>query len=304
MQSGIISDEVIPGLTVLSFNIGFMNYSFSRLKEYLLKNTGAFILILVIFNFAVIKIPFHRLFEYFFADDIAGNIGKILHSIIIVYVTILVIRLFSLQEFAGIKVFRIKNAALLILPFIYPMILGYSNLGGLNVKNLNYAILIVFFITKIAKGIAEEIAFRGLLQSYLLNKIGDRDSVLRIVLVSSIAFALMHIINITRYSIVDVINQVIGAFFFGVFFGALLLRTGNVYALGVIHGCINFVFGIGSINPQGSSSEDKYLNSGSEIVLAILNYTLFFLPLLILGILLLRGITKDKAKTKQKLHDI
>ena len=106
----------------------------------------------------------------------------------------------------------------------------------------------------------------------------------------------MHISNITRYEFVDVINQVIGAFFFGVFFGAMLIKTANVFLLGVFHGCINFVFKAGSLGRKTDLDNDRYLYSVSEILSVIAKYTLVFSPLLIMGILLLR-----KSNTKASL---
>ena len=98
----------------------------------------------------------------------------------------------------------------------------------------------------------------------------------------------MHIINISRYGIIDVINQVIAAFFFGVFFGSLLLRTNNVFILGIIHGLINFVFQFRAIAKNNIPEEPKYLYSFSDIIVAILRYSLFFLPLFFIGFYLIR----------------
>jgi len=102
----------------------------------------------------------------------------------------------------------------------------------------------------------------------------------------------MHIINIRRYSFVDIINQVIIAFFFGVFFGAFLLRTRNIYIIGIIHGLINFIFGIKTIFTHDISSNDNYIYSYSEIIFEVFKITLLFSPLLVIGILLLKGISK------------
>ena len=98
----------------------------------------------------------------------------------------------------------------------------------------------------------------------------------------------MHVINITRYGIIDVINQVIASFFFGVFFGSLLLRTNNVFILGIIHGLINFVFQVRAIVKSNIPEEPKYLYTFSDIIVAILRYSLVFLPLFFIGFYLIR----------------
>ncbi len=262
------------------------------IKKLFFENTLVFIICLIIFNLTIIKIPFHRFFDFFLPYDISINLSKVVQSLLIILISIFFIKSFSLNDFAGIKLWRIKNATLLAIPFIYPMILGYSNLSLLNKLQIDFNSILIVLAALIAKGMAEEISFRGLLQSYLLKKFAQQKSVLGIVILTSIIFALMHIINIRRYSFVDIINQVIIAFFFGVFFGAFLLRTRNIYIIGIIHGLINFIFGIKTIFTHDISSNDNYIYSYSEIIFEVFKITLLFSPLLVIGILLLKGISK------------
>ena len=138
------------------------------------------------------------------------------------------------------------------------------------------------------KGMAEEYAFRGLLLSYLIKKLNPKKSLFKIICLSAIFFALMHMINISRYGIIDVINQVIAAFFFGVFFGSLLLRTNNLFILGIIHGLINFVFQFRAVVKNNIPEERKYINTFSDVIVVILRYSLVFLPLFFIGFYLIR----------------
>lgn len=265
-----------------------------RARDFFLNNSIAFILAIVAINFLVIKIPFEKIFLNSLPFELSKNISRIIHGLILIFFGIIIIKRLSLTKLAGVKLFHINRPGLLFLPIVYPMSLGIPNLFGLGLNQANWVSIFLAFLAMISKGLAEEVTFRGLLQAYLISKYSNRLSILQIVCISATFFSLMHIINITRYGYVDVINQVIAAFFFGVFFGAMLIKTANVFVLGVFHGCINFVFRARSIGKKVDLDNDRYLYSVSEILEAIAKYTLVFSPLLIMGILLLR---KSNTKT-------
>jgi membrane protease YdiL (CAAX protease family) len=259
-----------------------------RLRLFFLNNSIAFILAISLINVLVIKIPFEKIFQNSFPFESSKNISRIIQGLILIFFSVTIIKIFSLKKLAGVKLFHINRPALLFLPIVYPMSLGIPNLFGLELNQANWVSIFLVFLAMISKGLAEEFTFRSLLQSYLISKYSNKLSILQIVCISAAFFALMHISNITRYEFVDVINQVIGAFFFGVFFGAMLIKTANVFVLGVLHGCINFVFKAGSLGRKTDLDNDRYLYSVPEILSVIAKYTLVFSPLLIMGILLLR----------------
>jgi len=273
-----------------------MILSHIRVRDFFLNNSIASISAIVVINFLVIKIPFEKIFLNNSSIETSKNIGRIIHGLILIFFSITIIKIFSLSKLAGVKLFHIKRPDLLFLPIVYPMSLGIPNLFGLELNQANWVSIFLALLAMISKGLAEEVTFRGLLQTYLISKYASRLSILQIVCISASFFALMHIINISRYEYVDVINQVIGAFFFGVFFGAMLIKTANVFVLGVFHGCINFVFKAGSLGIKPDLDNDRYLYSASEILSVIVKYTLVFSPLLLIGILLLR-----KSNTKATL---
>ena len=274
-----------------------MILSHSRVRDFFLNNSIAFILALVVINFLVIKIPFEKIFQESLPFESSKNISRIIQGLILIFFSITIIKIFSLKKLAGVKLFHISRPSLLFLPIVYPMSLGIPNLFGLELNQANWVSIFLVFLAMISKGLAEEVTFRGLLQTYLISKYSNKISILQVVCISSAFFALMHISNITRYEFVDVINQVIGAFFFGVFFGAMLIKTANVFVLGVFHGCINFVFKAGSLGPKSDLDNDKYLYSASEILSVIVEYMLVFSPLLIMGILLLRTSSRRATLT-------
>lgn len=277
-----------------------MKASIRQTAIFFSNNIAAFVLALVLLNLLIIKIPFHKLFIDFYAYETSKNIGRLIHGVIIVGVCILLIRKLDLVNLSGLRLFALKSPWLLLIPFIYPMALGLLNLSSIEPGKISWYPFLLAFLATMAKALAEEYAFRGLLQSYLIVKLKNRFSLFGIICMSSCVFGLMHIINISRYSVVDIINQVIVAFFFGVFFGALLLRTNNVFLLGIIHGGINFLFKLNSLVGNEVKEENNHLSTLAEIMNVIIRYTLFFLPLFVIGFFLIRGRRIEQLKLDQK----
>ena len=271
-----------------------MNFSAVKLKAFLFNNSLAFIGTLVILNFIVIKIPFDKLFINFLTVENSKNISRMLHGIIITICSIICIKKLSLDKFAGIKLLHLNRPLLLLIPIVYPMCLGIQNLFELDNADTKIITIIITFLAVIAKGMAEEVAFRGLLQSYLIYRFSGRWSITKIIFITATVFALMHIINITEYEYVDIINQVIAAFFFGVFFGAMMLKINNVFALGILHGCINFVFMADSIGENAVEDNATYVYSTQEILSVITRYAVIFSPVFFIGLILLRSIKNQK----------
>lgn len=262
------------------------------------KHTGLFLLVVILINLLVIKIPFDLLFKGIFDPDTSGNINRAIHGIILVIFSIVLIRRFSLEKLAGIKLFFVRTPVLLIIPFVFPMPLaipGFSKFGFSGVSSLA---LVIFLLAVLAKAAAEEYGFRGLVQAYLIKKYNDKVSIYTLVHISAVIFALMHTINLVRLSYIDVISQVIYAFYFGVFFGALLLHIRNVFLLAFIHGLINFAFNPGLI--RGLAGDETVLVSNAEALRSVLTFAIVLFPLWIIGMLLLKTLNKKRLATLMK----
>lgn len=262
----------------------------------LFKSTSLFLFFVIVTNLLVIKIPFDLLFANIFSDEFSKNISRTIHGVIIVLFSIVLINKFSLNQIAGTKLFFIRKPLLLIVPFIYPMLLAIPNFSKFNFSNLTTVGFIIMIMAIMSKAFAEEFCFRGLIQSYLIKKYANRFSIYIIIQISAIVFALMHTINLVRYSYVDVISQVIFAFYFGVFFGAMLLHIRNVLLIGIIHGCVNFAFNITLLNNPGSAPNQTVLTSEVEAIKTVFLFAVVFFPLWIIGMLMLRKINKKRLE--------
>lgn len=275
-----------------------MNSHTTRLYKSISENTYLFIGVLVVLNLTVLRIPFIKLLDNYFPYDKARDIGKLLNSIISVFLNFWLIKKFQLEKLAGLNQWSIRNPILLIIPFIYPMSLAIPNFQSVDLSYISWISIALILLMCVMRGLAEELAIRGLLQPYLLRKYIYKYSITRIVFLSSLVFALMHLPNIAHNNYVDTINQVIMAFFIGVFFGALMIRTGNVIMLGIIHGLINFVFRIDKLGVKESNYVGESVGTFSEIIKAVFVYSLVGFPMFIVGILILRNINKRVVMEK------
>jgi len=105
--------------------------------------------------------------------------------------------------------------------------------------NANYGIIAVYFLGFLIQGASEEIMIRG----YLLTTLAKTTNKFWAVAISSLVFALLHILN-PSMGIIPFSNL----FLFGVFAAFFFLRTKDIWAICAIHSAWNFfqgnVFGI------------------------------------------------------------
>lgn len=88
-----------------------------------------------------------------------------------------------------------------------------------------------YFLLALVPGIWEELAFRGWIQSGLLKKYSPWISVL----LSTVFFSLFHFSNLIFQDFSQVILGVIMAFFFGIGWGWLVLKSGSVIPAIISH---------------------------------------------------------------------
>ena len=247
---------------------------------------GLFITLVLLIYLIVLKLPFFKLFDSFFPLQVAKELGHLIHSLILISAALFLIRKLRLQKLAGIKLLSVKRPIFLLIPFVFPITLALPNLLTIDPPDIGPFYIVVSIIVWMLQAITEELVFRGLLQGYLFEKLYPRMQTMNIIMLVSALFAGMHIINLVRQSYVDVINQVIVAFYLGVFLGALMLKVKNVWLLGFIHGLINVTFGIDEI--LRIQPTIRIVNSTGEIIKTIIIYSLLLLPVLLIGIWIIK----------------
>lgn len=149
--------------------------------------------------------------------------------------------------------------------------------------------LVGFTITMFLVGVFEEILCRGLiLNNMLLHWGSNKKGIIKAVLLSSVIFGISHIVNLISSPslIITTFSQIIYASFVGVFFAGIYLRCRNIWSVIVLHALVDWialVLTIFLISTPGTDVVDMPLIQG-------LSYVILCLPLLIIGVLLLRKV--------------
>ena len=145
------------------------------------------------------------------------------------------------------------------------VILGQFNGNIVFNEDINYKILTVYLFGFLVQGASEEIMVRG----YLLTSLAKTTKTFWAILISSIGFAVLHLLN-PGLTILALSNLTL----FGIFAALLFLRTKNIWAICGLHSSWNFfqgnVFGI-EVSGQSlttgmfsvTSSAPDFLTGGS-----------------------------------------
>ncbi len=132
--------------------------------------------------------------------------------------------------------------------------LAFENLGS----NVNIVYLVVLFGAFIIQSLTEEIMCRGFLLTSLLKK----TSLPIAVLVSSTAFALLHVPSMLEADIQFAITGIINIYLVSIVFALLYIQRANIYVVSGLHCVWNFVLnGVMGLSVSGSNSNDNALMS-------------------------------------------
>lgn len=110
---------------------------------------------------------------------------------------------------------------------------------------------ISYILYVFAIGVYEEVVLRGMVLNKMLEKWGrDKKGILGAVLLSSLLFGLLHLVNLIGkpWLVVATGTQVVYALFLGIFFSAIYLRTKNLWSVIILHmlldlgGCLDELF--------------------------------------------------------------
>jgi membrane protease YdiL (CAAX protease family) len=189
-----------------------------------------------------------------------------------------------------------------IIIYIFIFSSGFSDFCRMSRLTLYSWKTILYGMETFSSAMFEEVLFRGLILGVLLNKYyNSNNGILKSVIISSLIFGLIHIVNIwtqpyqtfTR----GTVNQVYAAFCIGVMYSSIYLKTRNIIVLGVLHFISNFFAGIvelmGSETIVNSVSGDKTIIE--LIVSNVFTLIIFGLPLLI-GLYILKKTNREEVR--------
>ena len=190
-----------------------------------------------------------------------------------------------------------------LIPF-YLFLLGILGFISKDLSLVDFSNMTLLLIACLLVGFAEEFIFRGYLQPLFIKKYISRDNGIFLgVLFPAIFFGVSHLLNlIVNDNVPQVISQSIYAIFIGFFFGITVLKTNKLIPIAITHGLINFFFLFGSL-PNLNINTDSYPQTDAELtlteqILSISVPLLIFLPLFIIGIILVRKINREEVRKK------
>ena len=127
-----------------------------------------------------------------------------------------------------------KTAAYIFLPFIIFWVISIP--VEIFVAKSMHVPTIAMVGLALAAGFAEEIAFRGYGESYLMRQWSGEKSVINTLILISVLFGLTHGANMAAgANPAGTVVQLFGSTFIGIFLGAIFLATGNLWIPIIIH---------------------------------------------------------------------
>lgn len=147
------------------------------------------------------------------------------------------------------------GALMFSLSFLLIIASGETSLPTFN-ADVNWGIILLFFVGFLIQGFSEEVLVRG----YLFVSVASNKNVPFAVFISSIFFSLLHYAN-AGINVLGLINL----FLFGVFASLYFLRRGSIWGIAAIHSTWNFMQGnFFGCSVSGNAGLDSIFNTVKE----------------------------------------
>lgn len=210
-----------------------------------------------------------------------------LNEIILVTIPIAVVFLFGFSR--AFKNGSVSRAVICCVPLVVMQIISFAvflseNLGNPETNWLPWYLIIYEVFTLVCVGVREECIYRATIQNVVAKKYANSVKGIWItVITSSIIFGLTHITNLFfGMDPLAVFTQMMGAACLGLVFGAVYLRSGNLWVMILIHATNDIVALANSTFLKGVSGiqdlNSRSFSWGSLVVnLAYIGYAAFLL---------------------------
>lgn len=224
---------------------------YKRFREYI-KNNGEYKMIQKVVNkyvvFTSIGISFlllsiSSLFSW--DDNPVMGFDKLCADTCIVLCSLLFIRLLGLQDTAGFSRKGYVKGMVYGSPFL---IIGIASVFVSNIgvdfgalRHISVANSVLFTINMLFVGMNEEIWMRALVLNALMRKHGDTYSgIWKSLLISALIFGAIHLPNIFFMDPLTLLVQVVNAAAGGVLFGAIFIKSKNIWSGITIHALVDW----------------------------------------------------------------
>lgn len=240
----------------------------NRRETFALSVAGIYIFIMGIGMFTM-----HHIFTYSYGEPEMMYVLFFFEIImsIVAYVGYKRLGLSSLSEKPQFSLWSIPYICIFVLNILFCLFTGDFS------KDPNLVITILF--TTILVGFSEELVFRGIVLPIFIEK----KKVLPALLISSLAFSLLHAVNILGgTTLLGTLTQLFLTFIFGLVFSCMALQVRNIIPLMIFHFSWDFVL---ISHPITSANTTLITTIGSllnfVIVIPIVMYTVKNVPTII-----------------------
>ena len=157
------------------------------------------------------------------------------------------------------------SGIMLALPMlIMSIITFFANI--ISITDFSLASFINMLIFSIFIGIAEEFLCRGwLLNEFLERFSNNKKEVIRSIVLSSLVFGFIHIVNLNSQTVFETILQIINAASLGLLLGSVYYKTKNIWSVIFLHAFYDFAIMLGDI---GVIKDCTYNNPSLGITIA------------------------------------
>lgn len=152
------------------------------------------------------------------------------------------------------------------------------NLLGVKFSSLTADRILAMFVSSIAPGFIEEVAFRGLAGANFMRAWRDEKKIVLAATLTSIVFAAAHLVNLSQGAGLYVtLTQILFAFGAGVIFSAVFFRTGSLLPSIAVHTLVDFTCflnpgGDGVMTDNGAFDLASLVLGVLSIILGVLGY--------------------------------
>lgn len=218
------------------------------------------------------------------------GMDKLTADILITIFCIIIIFGLGLAGTAGFRRTGFLKGLLYGIPFMIIGV-GAAIIGNLGIdmnqlKPLPASTMIMFTINMLFVGVNEEVSMRALILNNLISKYGEeKKGICQSILISSLIFGMIHLVNIFFMSPVTVIVQAVNAASAGVLFATIYILSRNIWSCILVHAFVDWIsLFIGQCFVGGASVLSVEMTIGQGLVMIILGS----LPPIAIAIILLR----------------
>jgi len=262
-----------------------------KLKNFALKKTVLFSIILICTAVFFTEIPLDRYFTFFANKQYNNYFIGTFEQIFVSLMLVLLLIKFGILKDAGLRKFNSWKDLWIGWPLVVLIVInGWSIFdGSLTIDTSKPLLITLYTITYLSTGLFEELLCRGVVLIVMLHKWGDSKKGIYIsVIASSILFGVTHIINFAlgRSTLIATFTQIAFGFFIGVFFAAYFLRIRSIWPAIILHAAFNMCGSLQDIAIGGGLRAGVYSMTLGDAIANIL----VTLPFLIYGLYILRKV--------------